>query len=191
MSIFDLLFIVLFLTSCVVLLLAAFAALRGRGRHALTILRNFAICFSIYMAIVFAVAMVTPRRIVNLSEPRCFDDWCIAVADASHQGSHYTVTFRLSSRARRVSQREKGINAYLIDAQGRRFHPAPDPSATPFDVLLDPGQSVAATRSYTLPPDARDVGVVLAHEGSYCFPGCFIIGDEANPLQRPTIVPLR
>jgi hypothetical protein len=100
------------------------------------------------------------------------------------------LTLKVSSRAKRVSQREKGVNVLLIDSQGRRFSPAPDPSAVPFDVLLQPGEAVETKRSYTLPGDARDVGVVLAHKAPYCFPGCFIIGDDGNPLHKRTIVPL-
>jgi hypothetical protein len=128
---------------------------------------------------------------MNLGELRCFDDWCISVEHADRQASTYAVTFKLSSQARRVSQREKDLHVYLTDSQGRRFDPAPDPSAIPFDVLLGPGESVETTRSFTLPGDERHVGVMVAHEGSYCFPGCFIIGDEVNPLHKRTIVRLR
>lgn len=190
MTIFDLLFILLFLTSVVTLATAAFAAMRRRFATALRILRNYAICFAIYMAIVATVALASPQRIVQMGEDRCFDDWCFAVEHADHQGSTYTLTLRLSSRAKRVSQREKGVNIYLMDAQGRRFSPSPDPSAVPFDVLLQPGEAVETKRSYTLPADARALGVVLAHDGSYCFPACFIIGDDGNPLHKRTLVPL-
>jgi hypothetical protein len=41
-----------------------------------------------------------------------------------------------------------------------------------------------------VPSDAREIGVVAAHEGSYCFPGCFIIGDDASPLHKRAIVRL-
>jgi hypothetical protein len=180
----------LFLISAVTLASAAVMAIRGRFATALRILRNYAICFAIYMTIVFTVALLTPQRVVQLGEDRCFDDWCVAVERADHQGNTYTVTMRVSSQAKRVSQRAKGANVFLVDSRGRRFGPAPDPSAVPFDVLLQPGEAVETKRSYTLPGDAREVGAVVIHEGSYCFPGCFIIGDEANPLHQRTIVPL-
>jgi hypothetical protein len=190
MTLFDLLFIVLFLTSVVTLATAAVVAILGRFAKALRILRNWAICFAIYMAIVFTVGLATPQRILQMGEDRCNDDWCLAVKHVEHQGSNYTLTLQISSRAKRVSQREKGVNVLLVDSQGRRFSPAPDPAAVPFDVLLQPGEAVETKRWYTLPGDSRDVGVVVAHEGSYCFPGCFIIGDEANPLHKRTIVPV-
>jgi hypothetical protein len=194
MSIFDLLFILLFFASIATLLTAAVLAVRGRGTRALRILRVYAIGFGLYMGIVLAVALATPRRILNLPEDRCFDDWCAAVQNVdrtpSATGVSYIVTLRLSSRARRVSQRARGSYVYLSDDRGRRFDPSPDAAEPPFDVLLDPGQAVETKRSFTVPNDAREIGAVVVHEGSYCFPGCFIIGDEANPLHKRTIVRL-
>jgi len=190
MSIFDLLFLVLFLASVLTLLTAAVLALRRQGSRAVRILRNFAICFAIYMTVVFVVALVTPQRVYAVGEDRCFDDWCIAVEGASHapapEGTLYTVTMRMSSHAGRVSQREKGVRVYLTDDRGTRFDPAPDPSATPFDVLLEPGQTVQTKRVFLVPPDAHNVGLVLSHEG----PGWFIIGDDGNPLHKHAVVRL-
>lgn len=195
MSIFDLLFILLFLASVVTLLTALVVAIRGRYRKALRIMLIYAACFAIYMTIVFVVALTAPQRIVELGEDRCFDDWCIAVAHADHhatpEGIACTLTIRISSRAKRVDQREKGIQVYLLNSQGRRFAPQPEPSAIPIDTLLHPGDAFETKRSYLLPNDARDIGAVVAHEGSFCFPVCFIIGDDGNPLHKPTIVPLR
>jgi hypothetical protein len=191
MTIFDLLFILLFLASFVTLLTAGVLLIRRRRATAQKILLVWIACFAIYMVIVSITALATPRRTMRLGEDRCSDDWCIAVERADHQGTTYTITFKLLSRTLRVSQREKSVYVYLTDAEGRRFDPASDPSAIPFDVLLGPGESVETTRSFIVPTDARDIGVVVAHEGSFCFPGCFIIGDEVNPLHKKTIVPLR
>ncbi len=192
MSLFDLLFILLFLISVVTLLTAAVSAIRGR--RAAGILRVWAICFAAYMGIVLVVALATPQRVYAVGEDRCFDDWCIAVEAADRspapQGILYTVTLRVSSRARRVTQREKGASVYLIDDHGRGFDAVPDPSATPLDVPLEPGQAVRAKRTFLVPADAHDVGLVFFHEGSYCFPGCFIIGEDSNPLHKRAVVHL-
>lgn len=190
MSIFDLLFLALFLVSVITLLTAAVLALRKQRSRAVRTLRNFAICFAIYMSIVSIVALATPRRVYAIGEDRCFDDWCIAVEAATRapapEGILYTVTLRLSSHALRVTQREKGVTLYLTDDQGRRFHPASDPSAPPLDVLLEPGQAVRTKRVFLVPPDAHDVGLELSHEG----PGWLIIGDDGNPLHKHAVVRL-
>lgn len=158
--------------------------------QALRILRRYAICCAIYLSTVFIVALVTPRRIVSPRANRCFDDWCIAVERSVRAGISCTVTFRLSSEARRVTQREKNIAVYLTDDRDRRFDPQPAPSEIPFDVSLAPGQAVETTRTFLIPSDARSLGVVIYHQGPYCFPGCFIIGEEGNPLRKRAIVPL-
>jgi hypothetical protein len=194
MSIFDLLLIALFLSSVATLLTVAFLATTGRRTQALRILRRYAICFVIYLSIVFIVAFVTPRRIVSPGANRCFDDWCIAVERPvrveTPTGVSYAVTFRVSSEARRVTQREKNIAVYLTDDRDRRFDPRPAPSEIPFDVSLEPGQAVETMRSFLIPNDARNVGAVIYHQGAYCFPGCVIIGEEGNPLRKRAIVPL-
>jgi len=190
MTIFDLVFILLFLVSVVTLLTAAVTLMRGYRAKALIILKRWTICFALYMAIVTVTALAAPQRVIHLGEAHCFDDWCLTVDHADRQATTYAVTLRVSSRARRVAQREKGVHVYLLDRQGRRFDPAPDPSAIPLNVLLEPGEADETKRSFTVPDDARDVGLVVAHEGSFCFPGCFIIGDDGNPLHKRTVVPL-
>jgi hypothetical protein len=194
MTIFDLLFILLFFISLATVSIAAIAALSRRTAKALGILRVYAICFAIYMGIVFAAALAWPQHIVPVGEDLCFDDWCIAVKHAEHkpsaEGIAYTLTLQLSSTAKRVSQREKGLLVYLTDAQGRRFDPSPDSAETPLDIQLAPGETREAIRSFTLPNDARGVALAVVHEGSFCFPGCFIVGDDGNPLHKRTIVPL-
>ena len=82
MTLFDLLFIVLFLTGVVALVSALVTALRGHGAAALRRLRTLALAALVYMAIVAAVSLVLPRREVAVGEEQCSDDWCIAVDDA-------------------------------------------------------------------------------------------------------------
>jgi hypothetical protein len=191
MPIFDLVFIALFLASVVTLIVAAVSALRG-GRWR-SILIRYGVCFAIYMAVVFAVALAKPQSILRVGDIRCFDDWCIAITGASHaavpEGIKYDVAIQISSRARRVRQRAKGVAVYLTDDRGRRFDPMPDANAGALDMFLDPGQSADTTRRFILPGDARDVGLVTVHGGSYCFPGCFIIGNTSI-VGKETIVRL-
>jgi len=181
MTIFDLLFIILFLLSVATLVTAAIMGLRGRGRRAVMILRRLALCAGVYFAIVFLVALVTPQKVVHVGVPQCFDDWCITVVDATRMpgssSASWTVTLRLSSRARRVAQRENGAAVYLTDADHRRFDPVPGDATVPLDTRLQPGESVDATRRFELPLDARDVGLVFTHEGGFPI-GSLIIGEN-------------
>jgi hypothetical protein len=191
-TIFDLVFIVVFLMSVVVAAIVAIRLLRGRRREAVGLLRLGAIGLAGYLAVVVIVSLVSPRRVVALGENRCSDDWCIAVAEVVQESlpgdSAYRVTFRLSSRARGMPQRETGIAVYLVDEAGHRFNPDAEPSSPPFDVRLQPGEAVVTSRRFHVSGQKGSLGVIVAHEGSFGFPGCFIIGDEGSLLHKRSIV---
>jgi hypothetical protein len=192
MSAFDLLFIAVFLATAVTLFSAAVLALRGRGAcrsrapSEVVHLRR-GVSRHVVLSSVF-----WPRTVLEVGDRRCFDDWCIAVEKASRQeaqgGVSYLVTLRLSSSARRVTQRENNVVVYLADQGGHRYDPVPDPSAVAMNVQLGPQESVTATRSFRVPAEARELGLVIDHEGGFPI-GWFILGDETW-FHKPTIVRL-
>lgn len=177
MTLFDLLFILLFLTALFVLVSCLVSAVRGQRAQAGRRLRTLALTTLAYMAIVAAVSLVLPRATVAVGENQCSDDWCIAVDDARQlSDSSAVVTLRLSSRARRVTQRERFVVVYLRDSRGRRFNPDPAPDQPPFDVALAPGASVLTKRLFRVPRNTRGLGVIVTREGDVPFPRCCIIG---------------
>jgi len=175
-TLFDLLFIVLVLLGVVVLVSALVTALRGHSAAALRRLRTLALATLAYMAIVAAVSLVTPRAQVAVGENQCSDDWCIAVDDARQLTDSTVVTVRLSSRARRVTQRERFVVVYLRDSGGRRYDPDPAPDQPPFDVTLEPGAMVLTKRVFRVQRNTRGLGVIVTREGDVPFPRCCIIG---------------
>jgi hypothetical protein len=192
MTLFDLLFIVAFLATAATLLRAAFLAVAGRRASALVLLRNLGICAAGYLGIVILASVFLPRTVTQIGDPRCFDDWCITVENAARQpvGGRvaYLVTLRLSSTARRVSQREKSVAVYLTDDAGRRYNPTPQKSDVPFDIQLGPQESVTATRTFEVPADAPKLGLVITHEGGFPI-AWFIIGYETW-FRKPALVRL-
>jgi hypothetical protein len=192
MSVFDLLFIVVFVAAVVTIIVAIGFASRGRFGRTIRIVRGYGISLGVYLGIVVVVSLFSPRRIVQMGESRCYDDWCIAVENVrglpAGTGTSYIATLRLSSRARRVSQRESNLVVYLTDDRDRRYDPISEPGATPLNVLLRPEESVVLTRLFELPRDVHAVGVVIAHQGGFPI-GWFIIGEESW-FRKPTVVPL-
>jgi len=185
----ELLFLLLVLASIGTWITAAISAVRGRGERAGRILLWWMLCAAVYMTVVMIVSIVRPRRVYAVGDMQCFDDWCITVADARRPapGKPYDVSLRLSSRAKRVPQGEKGTVVYLTDAEGRRYNPLPDAAAVPFDTMLQPGESVMATRRFEVPGDARDVGLIYAHEGGFPI-GWLIIGEGGWFGKRPIVM---
>ncbi|HJZ70185.1 MAG TPA: hypothetical protein VKE51_00515 [Vicinamibacterales bacterium] len=192
MTLFDVLFIGLFLTAVASVFVAAGAAITGRRRTASTILRRLIVGSAAYLAVVYAVALASPGRRLALGEDDCSDDWCIAVVEsravAGTDVATIEVTFRVSSRARRVSQRERGVLVYLRDDRGRRVEAAAGPNDVPFDVRLEPRETVLTRRRFALEKDASPRTITLTRSG-VPFPACLIIG-EATALLHPTTVTL-
>jgi hypothetical protein len=194
-TIFDLLFLLLVLAALASLLTAAVAALRGRRAQAISVLRRTAVTAVTYFAVIVLVSLLTPQRFVDVGAPQCSDDWCITVEGIQEQAPRedavpYAVTFRISSRARRVSQRERFVAVHLLDEEGRSYPPLASANEVPFDTLVAAGQSIAATRVFSLPRDVRPAGVVVSREGAGRFPGCCIITSEGSLFHKRTIVRL-
>lgn len=190
MSLFDLLFIAVFLGTAGGVATGLFAAVRGRRVQARRRLTVVAVGAAAYMTVVTMVSLAAPRRVVAIGADQCADDWCLAVATIDRPDSAaqpaYRVAFKLSSRAGRVSQRERFVVAYLLDSAGRRYDAAPAAGQPPFDTLLRPLESIVTTRTFAAPAAAAGLGVVVAREGDGGFPGCCIVG--IGPFYKPPIV---
>jgi hypothetical protein len=189
MTIFEPLFILLFLATVATLATATVAALRGRLPHALQILRRLAVCAAFYFAVVLIVAFAAVPPVHRVGEPQCFDDWCITVTNAKRTGAasaqSWRVALRISSRALRVVQRENGAAVHLVDSNGRTYRPDPTEMTVPLDGPVGPGESFDAERRFELPADATDVRLVYNHEGGFPI-GALIIGE--NQLFHDTTV---
>jgi len=190
MTLYDLLFILLFLTAVASLAFAAATALRGNGPRAGSIVKRVVLGAVVYLGVVWGVAFRSPGRILALGEDLCADDWCIAVTSVqpvSHDTVHgYEVIFRVSSRARAVNQRERGVEAFVRDAHGQRYAGVRGPADSEFAVLLGPGAAVLTHRRYTLPADAMARDVIITRVG-VPFPSCCIIGDATDLLRPPMV----
>ena len=195
MTIFEPLFLLVALSSGVALFLAALRWARGQRAGARRLLGRLAISVVTYVAVVAVTSLFVPGREYGVGDPQCFDDWCITVVGArwtnaltAPEGARYEVALRLSSRARRRPMGERGTVVYLTDGRGQRFDPVSDQTDIGLDTVLQPGQSVTATRSFALPREARGLGLVYAREGG--FPIGWLVIGEVGWFHRPPVVRL-
>ncbi len=138
-----------------------------------------------------AVAYAAPQRVIAAGEPWCFDDWCLTVENVKRTDSLYNVNLRISSRAKRVTQRASGAWIYLRDENDRHSEPLPDPAAVPPDILLQPGESVAAKRTFQVPANVRELGLVTGHGGPPCGAmSLAIIGGGGCLFHKQTMIRL-
>jgi hypothetical protein len=193
MTIYDLLFLFLVLVSAIVLLTVGVKAIRGRGKSALLLLGVWAACMAVYFGICVATAAAEDQKVLPLGEPQCFDDWCIQVDGVNRSpaanATEYVATIRISSRARRVTQREKDVTVLLQDATGNRYAAAAAANEPPFDVQLGPGESVTTHREFQLPAGSQPAGMVIAHTGFQM--GWLVIGEGQGMFHKEPIVRLQ
>ena len=180
MTIFDLLFIVLFLTAAGTLIFAAVAALRGRGARAFPILKRLALCTAAYVAVVYLATALLKQVVLQVGEPQCSDEWCIAVERVNRtpkgEVTVYDLTLRIFSRALRRAQRENiATDVYLVDGNWKRYDPIPRGDETPLNTLLQPGGEITTGRRFELPADAHDISLIVGRRAM--FPICLIIGE--------------
>ena len=145
-----------------------------------------------------------------MHQNRCFDDWCLSVEQVVQQpivgsapmlvraqGVFDLVTVRVSSRARRVSQRALDAQVYLLDARRQRYNPDPagqqalDASGhggQPLDSELAPGGSFTRTVVFDVPKGLSHLVLVVTHG---LFPDVLVIGSDQSFLHKPTIIRLQ
>jgi len=189
MTVFDLLFLAAFLASVIALATAVYAAARGHVPRAFSILGVWLVCAAVYLGASVAVAYAAPQRVIAVGQPWCLDDWCLTVEYTTRTGTNYDVGMLISSTAKRVTQRASGAWIYLRDENDRHYDPAP--ADVPLDVLLQPGQSVAAQRRFTVPENVRQLGLVTGHGGPPCgVLGLVIIGKAGCLFHKQSMIRL-
>lgn len=194
MTWFDVAFLIAISALIVAIVLAVVALVRGQGARARSIAARTAVAIGVYFAILFVTSIASPRRILSPGTPQCSDDWCITVdsirRDTRERDAAYVVSFALSSRARGAPQRERFVVSYLETVDGRRIDAVPQSATVPFDTVLEPGQTIIATRRFVVPLDTRPRGVVVARDGGFNFPRCCIIGEDNSLLHRHALTPI-
>jgi hypothetical protein len=209
MTVFDLLFIVCFLTAVVSVLRAAYYAGRRRWTSSARVLRRLGYLAAVYLAVLVAVSLLSRPTVLRMGERQCFDDWCVSVehavrqaraglppADVAARGVFCVVTVRVSNAARRRAQRASDAGVCLIDEKGHRYEPSP-PGQRALDATglggsdlttrLPPGGSFVRRVVFDVPTDAAGLALVVNHGR---FPGLLIIGDPHSFLHAPTVFSL-
>jgi hypothetical protein len=185
MMIYDVLFLAVALLSALSLISALVMGLSGRGARALRLLKRWGICAAIYVAIAAAVMFALPLQVFHVGDVQCEDDWCLTVESATRVSPEsYEVVLRMISQARRVAQRNNnGLRVYLTDDRGARYPSLPAPDQPPFNVRLQPGESVSTVRRFNVSQDSKGLGLVVGNEHWLPIP---IIGRE--PFQKTVVM---
>jgi hypothetical protein len=149
-----------------------------------------------YMAVLMTTSLLQPQKTVAMGQDQCFGDICFAVTRVEevpgfliHDGSRLVrVSIRVSNRGRDKTQSDKLVQAYLVDAQGRRWDESMGISSVRLTAAVPAGSSLMSEAVFKVTKDASGLSLVLTH--GHWQPGVFVIGDPDSLLHRQTRVPL-
>ena len=181
-------FVLLALASIVSLVAFAVFFVTGQYSRAGRILVRWGIGVAAYAAILVVVAMRPQNIAFKPGVPFCDDDMCGSVENivkTPAQGEvTYRLDFRLFSKANHGPRSTRGAAVYLTDDRNRRFLPVHDSSAIPFNVAIQPGQSVNTSLTFNVPADASTLFFAASMERIQY--ASFVIGN-GDLLHKPRI----
>ena len=144
----------------------------------------------LYVVVLIAVSLLTPQKIGGAGQAYCMDIWCIGIQKVSpmpaRNGIAYKVDVRIFSDAGTVKTSGKGFSLFLVDERGRRFWMVKDPSVIPFDLSLDPGQSVNTSLTFVTPADERELFLTVDSPPFWMERLCFAC--DGSLLHKPTLL---
>jgi hypothetical protein len=207
MTLYELLFILLFLASAIALLTVLIMTLTRHRQSAKRLLLSTLAVWGVYLAVLLVSDALEQQQVVKAGDNTCFDEMCFAVVSAqqggesassnlppSSGGKLYTVTIRMTSQSRGRAQAEGGLRGRLYqegkyftvsDADQRAFESLHGPSPK-LTQRLDPGQSILSVLVFKVPGELTHPALTLDHGFT---PGYFVIG-ESPFLHKPPIMEL-
>jgi len=192
MTLYELLFILLFLGSVISLLLSAFLWRRGASRKILVALASV---WGAYLVILAVTNVLRSQKVFKVGEEQCFDEMCFAVADLQtipEQAFNpsgiaasrlYIVKIRVISYSRGRAQAEGGLRGRLYD--GDTYINVSETAQKAFDAQhgespklthkIAPGESTLVSLVFEVPQQITHPALTLDHGFT---PGYFVIGES-------------
>jgi hypothetical protein len=192
MTLYELIFILLFLGSVISLLLSAFLRRRGAFRRILVALGSV---WGVYLAILGVTDVLSSQKVFKAGEEQCFDEMCFAVADVqtlpeqalnpagTSASRFYVVSIRVISRSRGRAQSEGGLRGRLYDGDtyidvseaAQKAYDAQYGESPKLTQKIAPGESALAVLVFEVPQRITHPALTLDHGFT---PGYFVIGES-------------
>ena len=166
-------------------------------------MRRWTIFAGLYCGALLVTSALQPRDVVAVGQPRCFDEWCLAVDGARRQGviggarargDYVIVSTRILNRGRGRRQRERDVYALLRDERGDVYRQSQEGEAAlmrstgvaaQLTDSIDAGASERVELVFDVPKEGQSYEFIAAHAW---FPHALIIGDPESLFHRPTVV---
>jgi hypothetical protein len=197
MTLYELLFILLFLASAIALITVLIMTLTRHRQSAKRLLLSTLTVWGVYLAVLFVSDALEQQQVVKAGDNTCFDEMCFAVVSTQQSGETatssslppssggklYAVTVRMTSQSRGRAQAEGGLRGRLY--QDGKYFTVSDADQHAFESLhgpspkltqrLDPGQSILSVLVFEVPGEITHPALTLDHGFT---PGYFVIGES-------------
>ena len=156
--------------------------------------------WGIYLAVLIGTSFVQPRRSIAPNQDQCFNKMCFAVIGVEElprflgrgqagDGSRLVrVKVRVKNRSREKAEADRLIQAYLLDAKGRRWDQTRGVNGNLLSSKLEPGGEMVSAPLFKVPAGATGLQLVFTH-GNWQR-GVLILGDPDSWWHRPAVVTL-
>jgi len=192
MTLYELVFILLFLGSVISLLLSAFLRRRGASRNILVALASV---WGVYLVILAVTDVLSSQKVFKVGEEQCFDEICFAVADVQTMPEQalnpagttasrlYVVKIRVISHSRGRAQSEAGLRGRLYDGDTyinvseavQKAYDAQHVESPKLTQRMAPGESTLVVLVFEVPQRITHAALTLDHGFT---PGYFVIGES-------------
>lgn len=200
MTLYELLFILLFLGSVVSLLLSALLWRRAASKKILVALASV---WSVYLVILAVTDVLSPQKVFKIGEDECFDEMCFAVTGVqtapgqtfnpsdTTASTLYVVKIRATSHSLGRRQAEGGLRGRLykddeyinISDAAQKAYNAQHGESPKLTQKIAPGESVLVSLVFEVPQRITHPALTLDHGFT---PGYFVI-EESPFFHKPNI----
>jgi hypothetical protein len=172
--------------SVLLILLSASLAVARNFHLAKRIARTTLTGWVVWVVVANGISLLTPRTIVNIGETYCWDINCLGIDEvippAQASDAVYKLNAHVYNDANTIKISFKNISPFLVDERGRRFPMVDDTSVTPYDSLLDPGQTIKTSFKFKVAPDARQLFLTMEETGPQEH-----VGGKTAPFWAPLV----
>ena len=152
--------------------------------------------WAVYVCVLLGVSLQQRQRILSIGEPQCFDEMCFTVMAVEEMPGFLIrdgakllrVSVQVTNHGR-AAQSEPSIEAYLTDAQGRRWRESKGVGGVGLDTRVAGGRTIVSEPVFKVSGDATGLRLIFTH-GPYQHRE-IVIGDSDSLLHRRTVVNLR
>jgi hypothetical protein len=150
----------------------------------------------LYLTALVLVSLVSRPSRIAAGQEQCFHRVCFAVIGVDRMPGFLArngetvvrVTLRVTNHSTDKAESDSGLQAYLVDSQGRRWPETRGLEGVRLDAIVPPRTAVVSQPVFKVAADATNLNLVLTHGPQ--LPGTLVLGDPDSLFHSPVLLVL-